>query len=292
MAEYRVRRAVLYMPGDSRRKIGKAAGMVVDTIIMDIEDGVAYSQKAEARATILQALRGVGFGSNERLVRVNRVGSGWTATDIIETIAGRPDGYVIPKVERAADVIYVDRFLYDLETQYGYEPGSLSLHAIVESAQGILNVREIAQASRRLTALQFGAEDLAGDMGLTRTREGWEVFHARSEVAMAAKAHDLQAIDGVYLDFNDTEGAYEEARQVARMGFDGKMAIHPIQVEPYHRAFTPGDEEIAAARRLMEAHEAHQATGVGAFVLDGKMIDPAIVKPAERVLEKARAAGA
>ncbi|MGH2541815.1 MAG: HpcH/HpaI aldolase/citrate lyase family protein, partial [Ardenticatenaceae bacterium] len=287
----RVRRVALYMPGDSMRKIQKAAAMAVDTIVMDIEDGVAYNQKAAARATILEALQNVDFGVNERLIRVNRVGSGWTATDIIETIAGQPDGYVIPKVESAADVIYVDRLLHDLEAQYGYEAGGVTLHAIVESARGILHVREIAQASPRLTALQFGAEDLAGDMGLTRTRKGWEVFHARAEVATAAAAYDLQAIDGVYLDFNDTEGAYEEARQVARMGFDGKMAIHPKQIEPFHRAFTPSDEEIAAARRLVEAHEDHQAEGVGAFVLDGRMIDPAIVKPAERLLAKARSAG-
>ncbi|MDQ4074833.1 MAG: CoA ester lyase [Chloroflexota bacterium] len=287
----RVRRAVLYMPGDSMRKIQKAAGMMVDTIIMDIEDGVAYNQKAAARETILEALRTVDFGRNERLIRVNAVGSGWTATDIIETVAGRPDGYVVPKVESAAHLIYVDHLLHDLEAQHGLVQGSITLQAIVESARGVINVRQIAQATARLTALQFGAEDLAGDMGLTRTKEGREVFHARAAVVTAAAAHRLQAIDGVYLDLDDTEGAYEEARKVAEMGYDGKMAIHPRQIEPFHRAFTPSDAEIAAAKRIVEMHEAHQSQGVGAFVLDGRMVDPAIVKPAEQVLARARAAG-
>ena len=287
----RIRRAALYMPGDSMRKIQKAAAMTVDTIIMDIEDGVARTRKAAARATILEALRTVEFGANEKLVRVNPVGSGWTAQDIIETVTGHPDGYVVPKVESAADLIYVDRLLNDLEAQHCLERGSLTLHAIVETARGILNVAEIAQASPRLTALQFGAEDLAGDIGATRTPASWEVFYARSAVVTAAAAFHLQAIDGVYLNLDDPEGCYEEAKRAAELGYTGKMAIHPKQIEPLHRAFTPTDEEIAAARRVVEAAAAHQAEGVGAFALDGKMVDQPIVNEAQHVLAKARLAG-
>ncbi len=156
---------------------------------------------------------------------------------------------------------------------------------------GIHAAYKIAAASPRLTALQLGAEDLAGDMGMTRSAEGREIFHARSVVALAAAANGLQAIDGVFLDFSDSEGAYREAHLVAGMGFQGKMAIHPLQVEPFQRAFTPSDEEIAAAQRLVEAHERHQQQGIGAFEFDGKMIDPAIVRPAEQLLARARAAG-
>ncbi len=287
----RLCRAALYMPGDSMRKIQKAAALTVDTIIMDIEDGVARNRKAAARATILEALQTVDFGANEKLVRVNPVGSGWTAQDIIETVTGRPDGYVVPKVESAADLHYIDRLLNDLEAQHGLERGSLSLHAIVETARGILNVADIAQASPRLTALQFGAEDLAGDIGATRTPASWEVFYARSAVVTAAAAFRLQAIDGVYLNLDDPEGCYEEAKRAAEMGYTGKMAIHPKQIEPLHRAFTPTDEEIAAARRVVEAAAAHQAEGVGAFALDGRMVDQPIVNEAQHVLAKARLAG-
>ncbi len=286
-----VRRACLYMPGDSMKKIQKAAGLTVDCIIMDIEDGTAYNQKAAARTTILEALRTVDFGANEKLVRANRVGSGLTAQDIIGTVEGKPDGYVIPKVESADEIKYIHYLLNDLEATHNIPTGSLTLHAIVESAKGVMNAREIAHASPRLTALQLGAEDLAGNMGLTRTARGDEIHFARSMVVTAAAEANLQAIDGVYLQFQDTEGAYTEAKQVAELGFQGKMAIHPAQIEPFQRAFTPSDEEIAAALRIVEAHEAHQSRGVGAFVLDGRMIDPAIVKPAEQVLEKARAAG-
>ena len=287
----RVRRAALYMPGDSMRKIRKAAAQSVDCIIMDIEDGVAFNQKAAARATVLKALQTIDFGRNERLVRVNRVGSGLTALDIMQTIAGQPDGYVLPKVESAKDVIYVDYLLQDLEAQHGIPVGRITLQAILESASGIVAAREIAQASPRLTALQFGSEDLAGDLGATRTSAGWEVFYARSRMVTIATAYGLQAIDGVYLNFTDAQGAYEEAKRAAEMGYQGKLAIHPRQIEPYHRAFTPTDDEIAAAQRLVDAFKAHQAAGVGAFVWDGKMIDEAIVKPAQQVLAKARAGG-
>jgi citrate lyase beta subunit len=287
----RVRRAALYMPGDSMRKIEKAAAMTVDAIIMDIEDGVAQNQKAAARATILQALRTVNFGTNEKLVRVNPVGSGWTAQDIIETVVGQPEGYVVPKVESAADLHYVDRLLNDLEAQHGIERGSITLHAIVETARGILNVAEIAQASPRLTALQFGAEDFAGSVGATRTPASWEVFYARSAVLTAAAANTLQAIDGVYLNLDDPDGCYEDARHAAEMGYTGKMAIHPRQIEPIHRAFTPSDEAIAAAQRVVDAADTHQAQGIGAFALDGKMVDQPIVIAAQQVLAKAKLAG-
>jgi citrate lyase beta subunit len=279
------------MPGDSMKKIRKAAGLRVDCIIMDIEDGVAYNQKEAARTTILEALKTVDFGTNEKLVRVNRVGSGLTASDLIITVPGMPDGFVIPKVENADHVKYVHHLLNDLEAAHGIPLGTFSLHAIIETATGLWNAREIVHASPRLTALQFGAEDLAGDMGLTRTREGKEIFYGRSVVVTAATDAGLQAIDGVYLQIQDSEGAYAEAKEVAGLGFQGKMAIHPNQIEPFQRAFTPSDEEIAAAQRLVAAHEAHQAEGVGAFVFEGRMIDPAIVAPAEQVLAKARAAG-
>ncbi len=286
----RVRRAALYMPGDSMRKIKKAAKLSVDCIIMDLEDGVAFNQKAAARATTLQALQTVEFAHNERLIRINRVGSGLTATDLIETIAAQPDGYVLPKVESARDLIYLDCLLSDLEALHNLPVGQITVQAIIETTRGVMALAEIAQASSRLTALQFGAEDLAAELGATRTKAGAEVFYARSAVVMAAKAYGLQAIDGVYLNFADTKAAYEEAKRAAEMGYDGKLAIHPKQIEPYHRAFTPTSEQIAAAQRLVEAANAHQASGVGAFVLDGKMIDPAIVKPAEQLLAKARAA--
>ncbi|HEX7975197.1 MAG TPA: aldolase/citrate lyase family protein, partial [Anaerolineales bacterium] len=143
----------------------------------------------------------------------------------------------------------------------------------------------------RLDALIFGAEDLAGDTGATRTREAWEVFYARSAVVTHAAAFDLQAIDMVYVDFRDREGLLKESVQGAQLGFTGKQVIHPDQVEPVQAAFTPSEAAIAQALRVRQAFRSHQEAGQGAFALDGKMVDAPAVKAAERVLARAQAAG-
>lgn len=287
----RARRALLYMPGDDLRKIRKATTLDVDCICMDMEDGVAINRKSEARQTIAEALNTLDFGRSERLARINPVGSGLEELDLSTVLPARPDGIVIPKVEHAAQVMRVDRLIEDCAASSGWPENSICLLVVVESALGIVNLAEIAGSTKRLQAIIFGAEDFAGDIGATRTSQGWEVFYARSAVVAHAAAFNLQAIDMVYIDFKDVEGLYRESLAGAGMAFSGKQIIHPDQVEPVQRAFTPSDEEIASARRVMSAFEAHQAIGKGAFALDGKMIDAPIIKSAERVLARARAAG-
>lgn len=286
-----IRRSVLYMPGDSMRKIKKAAGLNVDSIVMDLEDSVALSQKEQARRTINEALTTLDFGRSERLVRLNAVDTPFWQVDLDATIEAHPDGYVIPKVETAAQVQRVSQYLNQAEAQRDWSPKSVRLLVIVESALGIMNLKEIAQAGSRLAALMFGAEDLAGDIGARRTRQGWEVFYARSAVVTAAAAYGLQAIDMVLVDFKDEARLEEECIAARNLGYEGKMAIHPRQVAVINRLFAPSAEEIEQARRLVEAHRQHQAAGSGVFALEGKMVDMPLVKAAERVLEKARAAG-
>jgi citrate lyase beta subunit len=162
---------------------------------------------------------------------------------------------------------------------------------IIETARAIVNLAQIASAHPRTRALIFGAEDYAGDMGAIRTSDAWEVFYARSAVVTHAAAFDLQAIDMVYVDFHDFEGLREEARRGAQMGFAGKQVIHPNQVVPVQEAFTPSDEEVRQAQRIMQTFDEHQQAGRGAFALDGKMIDAPILKAAQRVLARAQAAG-
>jgi len=161
----------------------------------------------------------------------------------------------------------------------------------VETAFGIVNLREIASADSRVEGLIFGSEDLAGDIGAIRTAEAWEVFYARSALVTHAAAYGLQAIDMVFIDFHDAEGLRREALQGARMGFAGKQIIHPNQVDDVQQSFTPDDNAIAYAQRLVEAFQIHQEAGAGAFAFENKMIDMPIVKAAERVLARARAAG-
>jgi citrate lyase beta subunit len=287
----RPRRALLYMPGDDWRKINKAIGLGVDSICMDLEDGVALNRKEEARETILRALETLEFRRAERLVRINPVGSGLEEDDLAAVVPGRPDGVVIPKVGAASDVRQVSARIGDIEDARGWPLGRIRLLAIIETARGVVNLREIAGADPRLEALIFGAEDLVGDMGAVRTPEGLEVFYARSAVVVHAAAYGLSAIDIVHMNFQDQESLRREALEGARLGYTGKQIIHPNQVAPTQEAFTPTQEEIDQAHHIVEAHAAHQASGVGAFAMDGRMVDRPVVRAAEQVLARARAAG-
>jgi citrate lyase beta subunit len=287
----RVRRALLFTPGDDLRKIEKAASLGVDSVIMDLEDGVALNRKDEARQMILYALQNVDFGRSERLVRINPVDSGLENDDLAVTLPGKPDGYVIPKVETAHAVWSVGKHVEKAEWQPDFVPDAIRLLALIETAWGVVNLKEIAGADKRLDALIFGAEDLAGSIGATRTNEGWEVFYARSAVVTYAAAFGLQAIDTIYADFNDVPDLTADAEFAMRMGYSGKLAIHPRQVAPLEAVFTPTDEAIAQAQKLIEAYNEHQKAGTGAFALDGKMVDAPMIRAAETVLARARAAG-
>lgn len=287
----RARRALLYMPGDEMRKIQKAIGLGVDCICMDIEDGVASNRKTDARATISEALVSLDFGRAEKLVRINPVGSGLVEEDLRAVIHARPDGLVIPKVGTAEQVRWVSMRLAEEERERGWPVGSIVLLALIETAMGVVNLKEIAGSDPRLQALIFGAEDLAGDIGAVRTREGWEIFYARSATVTHAAAFGLQALDMVYMDLQDIDGLRKESEEAARMAYTGKQIIHPNQVAPVQEAFTPSDEAIAHAVRVVEAAAQHQEAGTGAFTLDGKMVDAPVVRAAEWVLERARAAG-
>ncbi len=294
----KLRRSVLFMPGDSLRKISKAAQMDVDSIVMDLEDGVALNRKEEARRTVSEALRTLDFGRSERLVRLNgphleadTEEGRRTLADLAMTVEAHPDGYVLPKVATAGQVQAIAAYLDKAESEKGGAVGTIRLLVVVETALGIMNLKEIASASSRLEALMFGAEDLAGSLGATRTKAGWEVFYARSAVVTAAAAYSLQAIDMILTDLTDVERLEAECLFARQMGYAGKMAIHPRQVEIINRVFAPSSEEIAAALRLVQAHETHQAEGTGAFELDGKMVDMPLVRTAEGVLTRARLAG-
>lgn len=287
----RARRALLYMPGDDMHKIEKAIGLGVDCICMDIEDGVASNRKPEARSTIFQALQTLDFGRSERLVRINPVGSGLVEEDLRAVLPAHPDGLVIPKVGSAEQVRWVSKRLANAEREHGWTVGSTVLLALIETALGVVNLREIASSDPRLQALIFGAEDLAGDIGAERTRAGWEIFYARSATVTHAAAYELQALDMVFMDLHDIDELRQESQEAARMAYTGKQVIHPNQVGPVQEAFSPSDEAIRHAQRVVEAAAQHQAEGTGAFTLDGKMVDAPVVRAAEWVLERARSAG-
>ena len=284
------RRALLYMPGDDRHKIQKALTLDVDSICMDMEDGVASSQKDEARRTITTALQELTFGQSEKLVRINPVGSGLEMEDIQVALTFRPDGIVVPKVETPEQLQWVSAKIEAEELAHGWPVNSIRMLAGVETARGILNLKEIA-AHPRLDGLIFGGEDLAASIGATRTAQALELFYARSAVVIACAAYGLQAIDMVTVDFRDLDRVRSEAEFGAQLGYAGKQTIHPAQVVPVQEAFTPDAAAIESARRVVEAYQASQQEGRGAFAMEGRMIDLPLVKAARNVLARAQAAG-
>ena len=278
------------MPGDDWKKITKALTLGVDSICMDMEDGTAANRKAEARETIVRALQELDFGASEKLARINGVGTGLEADDLAATLPYRPDGIVLPKAETPEQVAWVSEKIEAAELKYGWPVNSIRLILVVESARGILNLKELA-AHPRLDALIFGAEDFSASIGATRTPQALEVLYARSALVTAAAAYSLQAIDLVTVDFRNLEQARSDALFGAQLGYTGKQIIHPAQVEPVQTAFTPDDDAVAYAKRVIETFEKNQARGAGAYDLDGKMIDLPLLKSAQNVLERARAAG-
>ncbi|MDE0196902.1 MAG: CoA ester lyase [Caldilineaceae bacterium] len=280
-------RSLLFMPADSPRKIAKGAELPADAIIADLEDAVAPSRKQKARSLLVESFRALPPDGPLRSIRINPVHSPFWPDDLLQTFAAAPQLYVIPKVESAADLQRVDERLTPLESNADLPVGSVRLLPIVESAAGVVNLPEIARADPRIVALAFGAEDFAGDIGAQRTREGWEVFYARSAVVTVAAAFGLQAIDTVYTDLAGDSGLSQECETVQKMGFRGKLAIHPRQVEIINRAFTPDLAEVAAARRLIAVFEAHRRAGRGVCVLDGKMVDMPMYRAAQDLLARA-----
>jgi citrate lyase beta subunit len=284
------RRALLYMPGDDWKKITKSLTLGVDCICMDMEDGTAVSRKAEARDTIAKALQELDFGKSEKLARINSVGSGWEKDDIAAVLPFHPDGIVIPKIESLDQIKWGSGIIEAAELKFGWPINSVRMLVGVETAKGILDLKEIA-SHPRLDGIIFGGEDFAASIGATRTPEAVELLYARQAVVVACAAFDIQAIDIVTIDFKNLEIVRTEAEFGARLGYSGKQIIHPAQVEPVQIAFTPNDEAIASAKRIVEAFDASQKEGKGAFALDGKMIDMPLLKNARKVLDRARAAG-
>ena len=285
------RRSILFTPGDRPEMMRKAPGAGADVIVFDLEDAVAPDAKDEAREAVRDVLADPEFAPNPEVwIRVNPTGI--AADDDLrgvlrsgdggEAAADALDAVMLPKTEDPSDA----ETLADLLAERGAE---VPILALVETAAGVLAAEEIAEVPE-VDALIFGAEDLAADVGATRTDEGVEVLHARQQVVLAASAADIDAVDTVYTDIEDTEGLREETEFAIQLGFDGKLAIHPAQVAPINEAFTPDPERVEWAERVLEAKQEADAEGRGVFRVDGEMVDAPLVAQAERVLAYAEAA--
>jgi len=254
-----------------------AAASEADMIVFDLEDGVAPDRKQVAREAVGDALETVA-STSEVCVRLNPVGAGGGADLAALTEAPTPDSLMLPKVSTPGEIETVDR----LCVEYGIDSPVV---ALIETAAGVLSAAEIA-AVDRTTGLIFGAEDLAADIGATRTEEGQEVAFARQQVVVAARAHRVDAIDTHYPEIGDEEGLRTATEQARRLGYDGKMAMHPRQVSVINDAFRPADEELTWARRILAAVDEQ---GRGVIAVDGEMIDSPQIRQAERIVELADA---
>jgi citrate lyase beta subunit len=269
----------------------KGASSGVDCVALDLEDGVAENRKEDARGMIQKALLNLDFEGAERLVRVNAFSSGRTEADVKAVLSGCPDGIILPKVDEAEQVRRLDQWIEAGCDQAGVNHRSIALLVQIESAMGLLNLREICQASSRIEALIFGAEDFCASIGATRTPEAFEVAYARSAVVVTAAAYGIQAIDMVQLNFKDLVKLEAEARRGAALGFSGKQILHPAQIAPVQQAFTPTDLEIEHAQEIIKAARSSQTQGKGAFAMGSLAVDAPLVKQAENLLARARAAG-
>jgi citrate lyase subunit beta / citryl-CoA lyase len=279
--------------------IAKAAASVADQVVIDLEDAVAPSGKVAARANVVAALNDLDWGAMTRSVRINGVDTMWCHDDVIDVVSAAGsnlDVLVIPKVLGGRDVWFVDDLLTQLEMKLGLDVGRIGLEALIEDVRALTNITEIAAASPRLEALVLGVGDLAasqrmrgGHIGATDVGYPGDVWHfARSQLIVAARTVDIDAIDGPVADIRDVERFETSARTFAILGGTGKWCVHPAQLEPANRMFAPSAEEVAEARRVLDALDAAEARGDGVSIVDGKMIDAATARGFRRILEAGR----
>jgi citrate lyase subunit beta / citryl-CoA lyase len=287
-------RSLLFVPGDSPRKLAKGLESGADALILDLEDSVAGDRKAEARATTLAFLKDAGKADKRPrlLVRVNSLDTGLTDADLDAVVAGRPDAILLPKAEGGPSVIHLDAKLAAREALAGLPDGAIGIMAIAtETAAALFAAGTYAGASPRLSALTWGAEDLSADIGAETNRDADGSFTgpfrlARSLCVAAAAAARVAALDTVFIDFRNADGLRREAEEARRDGFTGKLAIHPGQVAVINEVFTPAPADIAKAQAVIDAFAA--APGVGVVGIDGVMYDRPHLERAKRLLARAK----
>lgn len=280
----RPRRSVLYMPGSKERALEKAKTLPADSLILDLEDAVTPYEKANARHLVCSAVRKRGYGAREMVIRINSLETQWGQEDLAAACAAGPDAILIPKVESA-------QMLNDIEaTMKGHGvPDRTALWAMMETPLGMLNAAEIATATPRLGCFIMGTNDLVKDLNAEHTPAREPVITALGLCLLAAKAHGLAIIDGVYNAFKDEDGLRTSCLQGRAMGFDGKTLIHPAQIPVCNDVFSPNDEALDLAQRQVDAFAEAATRGMGVAVVDGKIVENLHVESAQRLLAMAEA---
>ena len=277
-------RTLLFAPGNHPRRVEKALCLKADAVILDLEDAVAIAEKVATRAIVVDALQsersGLGY------VRVNAYDTDFCFGDLLVVVAKGVDGIVLPKVETSAQLRSVDWVVSQLEREKRLPAGGIDIIPIIETGKGVANVHDIASAGTRIKRLSFGAGDYTKDMAMRWTRHEGELAHARSEIAVASRAAGLEApLDTVWIHIKETDGCIKSAELVCDMGYQGKLCIHPDQVDPVNAVFTPSDEDVDFAEKVVKAFEEAEAQGLASIQVDGYFVDYPIVDQAQRTLD-------
>jgi citrate lyase subunit beta/citryl-CoA lyase len=268
----RPRRSLLYMPGSNARAIEKARTLPADAIILDLEDSVAPEAKETARSQVVEAVGAGGFGAREVFVRVNGLDTPWCVDDLAAVCAAAPDAILVPKIATADQLEQIGKRLLDMRTDQ-----RTRVWAMIETPFAVLNAREVAAAAldseTRFTGFVLGTNDLAKDTGARIVPGRLPMLPWLSLCIAAARAYGLLVIDGVYNDLGDADGFARECAQARDLGFDGKTLIHPNQIGPCNAAFSPSEEEVAQARRVIAAFDLPENRDKGVVQLDGRMVE-------------------
>ena len=278
---------MMFVPGNNPGMIKDAGIYGADSIMFDLEDSVAYTEKDTARFLVYNALTTLDYGDTEIVVRINDLSTGLGIMDLEAIVRARPNVIRLPKTETAQDVIDCEREIERIEREAGIPVGKTGMMAAIESAEGVLNAQSIAKASKRLIGIALGAEDYVTDLKTTRS-DGTELFFARGMILNAARAAGIDALDTVYSDINNEEGFIAEATVIKKMGFSGKSVINPRQIEPLHKVFMPSEKDLKKAQAVIDAIAEANARGSGVASIKGRMIDRPVVERARYLLELAR----
>jgi citrate lyase subunit beta/citryl-CoA lyase len=287
----RLRRTMMFLPASNPAMVKDAYIYGADSIMFDLEDAVAVTEKDSARFLVYNALKTVDYGNAELVVRVNGLDTPFGKDDIEAVVRAGVHVVRLPKTERKEDVHAVEAVIEEVERKCGREVGSTKMMAAIESPIGVINAYEIATASKRLIAVALGAEDYVTNLKTKRYPNGMELLGARSQIIIAARAAGIYALDTVYTDVDNEEGFRKEVELIKQLGFDGKSVINPRQIKPVHEIYTPVPEEIKKSVTIVKAAKEAEEKGLGVISVNGKMVDKPIVDRAERVLQLAAAAG-
>nr|WP_173812857.1 aldolase/citrate lyase family protein [Dendrosporobacter quercicolus]NSL48602.1 HpcH/HpaI aldolase/citrate lyase family protein [Dendrosporobacter quercicolus DSM 1736]SDM39468.1 citrate lyase subunit beta / citryl-CoA lyase [Dendrosporobacter quercicolus] len=285
-----MRRSMMFVPGNNPGMLQNAGIYGADTVIFDVEDAVALTEKDAARNLVHNAIKTIAYPC-EVAIRINHIETPFGLPDLQTILPAKPDLVRLPKAETADDIRQVDQIITEVEKSQGFAPGSIKMMAAIETAKGLLNASAIVTASDRMVAVAIGGEDFVADLRTTRTKDGKELFAARSHLVLAGRAAGIQVIDSVFADVKDEEGFIAETQLIKELGFDGKSVINPRQINLVHQIFAPSAKEVDHARRVIAAYEEALAKKSGVIALDGRMIDTPIVARAQRILDYAAALG-